>query len=78
MMMDELQELLRQIPARNLLKPAEVATLLSVSPKTVYRWCDMGLMDSMKLNKTVRILRASVVRFLEKDFGEFGGRADLD
>ncbi len=77
-MRDEFQELLREMPTRKLLKPAEVAMLLSVSPKTVYRWCDMGLMDSMKLNKTVRILRASVVKFLQDNFGEFGGSADLD
>jgi excisionase family DNA binding protein len=77
-MRDEFQELLREMPVRKLLRPVEVAMLLSVSPKTVYRWCDMGLMDSMKLNKTVRILRASVVKFLQDNFGEFGAGTDPD
>jgi len=47
-----------------LLKAAEVAAYLGVSAKTVYRWCDMGLMESVKLNRSIRVLRASVVDFL--------------
>ena len=56
--------MLEEIPNRRLLKPAEVAAFLGVSPKTVYRWCDMGLMESIKLNRSVRVLRASVLSFL--------------
>jgi excisionase family DNA binding protein len=52
------------MPNRRLLKAAEVAAYLGVSAKTVYRWCDMGLMESVKLNRSVRVLRASVVDFL--------------
>jgi excisionase family DNA binding protein len=56
--------LLEEMPNRRLLKPGEVAAFLGVSPKTVYRWCDMGLMESIKLNRSVRVLRASVLTFL--------------
>ena len=58
--------LLKDMPNRKILKPTEVAALLSVSAKTVYRWCDMGLIESVKLNGSVRVLRDSVVIFLEK------------
>lgn len=69
-MVDEIQTLIEDIPDKKLLKPTEIATLLGVSAKTVYRWCDIGLMDSIKLNGSVRVLRTSVVNFLQKDFGE--------
>jgi len=55
---------LDDIPRKRLLKATEVAAFLGVSAKTVYRWCDMGLMQSVKLNRSVRVLRASVVDFL--------------
>jgi excisionase family DNA binding protein len=62
--------LLKDIPGRRLLRPTEIAMLLGVSAKTIYRWCDMGLMDSIKLNGSVRVLRASVVQFLQRNSGE--------
>jgi|GEM_PF-895588 len=55
---------LDDMPRKRLLKAAEVAAYLGVSAKTVYRWCDMGLMESVKLNRSVRVLRTSVVDFL--------------
>jgi predicted DNA-binding transcriptional regulator AlpA len=58
--------LLDDVPNRKLLKPLEVAGLFGVSVKTIYRWCDMGLMESVKLNGSVRVLRASVIGFLRK------------
>ena len=67
-MTDEVRILVDDVPDRILLKPAEVATCLRVSAKTIYRWCDMGLMESVKLNGSVRVLRASVVSFLRKGF----------
>jgi len=56
--------MLDDMPRKRLLKAAEVAAYLGVSAKTVYRWCDMGLMESVKLNRSVRVLRTSVVDFL--------------
>ncbi len=64
-MADESNEIvLDEMPRRRLLKATEVAAYLGVSAKTVYRWCDMGLMESVRLNRSVRVLRASVVDFL--------------
>ena len=65
-MTNEVQMLLDDVPNRKLLRPVEVAVFLGVSAKTIYRWCDMGLMESVKLNGSVRVLRASVLSFLRK------------
>ncbi len=65
-MTDEVRIPVDDVPNSDLLKPAEVAACLRVSAKTIYRWCDMGLMKSVKLNGSVRVLRASVVSFLRK------------
>ncbi|MGD0230070.1 MAG: helix-turn-helix domain-containing protein [Syntrophorhabdales bacterium] len=67
----DIELLMDGMPDRKLLKPAEVAAFLGVSAKTIYRWCDMGLMESVKLNRSVRVPRASVVNFLScgKDDG---------
>jgi excisionase family DNA binding protein len=72
-MVKEIEALLDGMPDRGLLKPAEVAAFLGVSAKTVYRWCDMGLMESVRLNRSVRVPKASVVNFLhcqDTDGGE--------
>jgi len=66
MMIDRVAVLLYDMPNRKLLRPVEVAIFLGVSAKTIYRWCDMGLMESVKLNRSVRVLRESVVGFLRK------------
>lgn len=54
------------LPDRELLRPGEVARFLGVSAKTVYRWCDMGLLEAYKLNKSVRVIRRSLLDFMEK------------
>ena len=64
--MDLVGLLIDDVPSKRLLKPLEVAGLFGVSAKTIYRWCDMGLMESVKLNGSVRVLRASVIGFLRK------------
>jgi hypothetical protein len=48
-MANEIKTLMEDMPNRKLLRPTEVATFLGVSAKTVYRWCDMGLIGSVKL-----------------------------
>lgn len=52
------------LPVRKLLTPTEVARYLGVSVKTVYRWCEMGLLESVKLNTSVRIMHDSLIDFL--------------
>jgi excisionase family DNA binding protein len=64
-MANEVKTLMEDMPNRKLLRPTEVATFLGVSAKTVYRWCDMGLIGSVKLNGSIRVLRDSLVTFLD-------------
>ena len=54
------------LPSRTLLRPHEVAVYFGVSRKTVYRWCDVGLIDSIKVGGVVRIYRKSILRFAIK------------
>ncbi|MGD0231279.1 MAG: helix-turn-helix domain-containing protein [Syntrophorhabdales bacterium] len=63
-MAKDIEMLMDGMPDRKLLRPAEVAAFLGVSTKTIYRWCDMGLMESVKLNRSIRVPRVSVVNFL--------------
>ena len=67
-MTDRLEALLMEdVPNRTFLKPTEVATLLRVSTKTIYRWCDIGLIESVKMNGSVRVLRESVANLLSAE-----------
>lgn len=54
------------LPEKTLLRPDEVAEFFSVSPQTIYSWCDVGTLDAVKINGTMRIYRQSVVRVLVK------------
>lgn len=52
------------LPTGELHKPAEVANYLGVSPKTVYRWCEMGILEAYKINRSLRITHDSLVGLL--------------
>lgn len=54
------------LPDRTFLKVDEVAKFLKVSNKTVYRWCEEEDLQSVKLNKSRRIFRQSLLRFIEQ------------
>jgi excisionase family DNA binding protein len=54
------------LPQRTLLTPEEVALFFGVSLKTVYRWYRSGLIEGMKLRRSMRIYRDSVVGLLQK------------
>jgi excisionase family DNA binding protein len=45
------------LPAKQLLRPDEVARFWSVSTKTIYRWIDMGILDAVKMGGTIRVPR---------------------
>jgi excisionase family DNA binding protein len=52
---------------KTLLKPAEVAALLGVSLRTVYLWCELGLIEGININgKSLRIFSQSLSKKLEK------------
>jgi len=53
------------LPRKNLLRPDEVAFFLRVSLKTIYRWYLSGLIAGVKVNKSVRIYRDSLVKLIE-------------
>ncbi len=51
-----------KLAGRTFLKPTEVASLLNVSPKTVYFWHRMGMIEGVKIQKILRIYANSVER----------------
>lgn len=54
-----------ELPARTMLRPSEVASFLRVSERTVYRWFELGLIQGVRINKSLRITRGSIVTLLE-------------
>ncbi len=52
------------LPEKTLLRPDEVASFLRVSVKTVYRWVAKGVLESVRLKKSLRIYRRSVLAFI--------------
>lgn len=55
------------LPSKTLLRVDEVARFFDVSPKTVYNWCDLGLVRACNINgKTLRIFRESLIEMMEK------------
>lgn len=55
------------LPEKTLLRVDEVARFFGVAPKTVYGWCDMGIVEAINVNGgTLRIFRESVVRLMEQ------------
>lgn len=51
----------QDLPSKTLLRPDEVASFLSICPKTVYRWYQAGILGGTKLNGTLRIYRESLL-----------------
>lgn len=49
-----------------LLTAEEVATLLSVSRKSVYKWTEVGLLPCIRLGRAVRFDQADVEAFLQQ------------
>jgi hypothetical protein len=52
---------------KTLLKPAEAAALLGVPLRTVYLWCELGLIEGININgKSLRIFSRSLSKQPEK------------
>ena len=49
-----------ELPGRTLLKPSEVASLFNVSPQAVYLWHRMGMIEGVKIGRTLRIQASSI------------------
>ena len=62
-----LSQLIRDLPQKPLFRVDEVAKFFQVSAKTIYTWCELGLLLSVNLNGgTLRVLRDSVIDLLKK------------
>lgn len=55
---------IKQILSRPVLTPKEVAALLRVTPSTIMQFVEDGDLPSMRMNRSVRILRIDVLRFM--------------
>jgi len=55
------------LPHKTFLRPYEVATFLSVSLKTVYRWHGSGLIEGTKFKRSLRIYKDSILKLIEGD-----------
>lgn len=54
----------RDLPDKTLLRPNDVASFLSVSLKTVYRWHRLGTIRGIKVKGSLRIYRDSIVKLV--------------
>jgi excisionase family DNA binding protein len=61
----EEQSAMSELPVRAMLRPSEVASFLRVSERTVYRWFELGLIDGIRINKSLRISRGSILTLLQ-------------
>lgn len=59
-----------ELPRRMLLRPQEVAAFLNVSSRTIYRWYEIGIIEGTRLNRSVRIFRESVLKWVEEQKNE--------
>jgi len=55
------------LPGKTLLRPDEVARFLSISAKTVYRWYCSGLIEGVKVKRSLRIYRDSILKLVGED-----------
>jgi len=49
----------------SLLKPADVAEKLGVSPISVYRWASAGTLPSVKIGGAVRFVAEDIAAFID-------------
>lgn len=59
------------LPNKVYFRPDEVANYFSVSLRTIYYWCDMGIIESIKISGSVRIHRGKIKEF-EQNSNRFG------
>jgi excisionase family DNA binding protein len=59
-----------ELPTRTMLRPSEVASFLRVSERTVYRWFELGLIEGVRINRSLRITRGSILTLLQRSDAE--------
>lgn len=55
--------------AEPLLDVGEVARWLKVSPRTIYRWAELGYLPHVKLGNRLRFTRRQVEDFIKANLG---------
>ena len=56
----------RDLPEKSLLTPGDVASFLSISLKTVYRWHRSGTIRGIKVKGSLRIYRDSILNLVDE------------
>lgn len=54
------------LPDKTYLTPGEVARFFTVSKRTIYLWCELGELESIKINGVLRIHRISIIKKVQK------------
>jgi len=57
----------KTLPDKPLFRPDEVANIFEVTPKTVYQWCSLGIVPSIKVGGVVRIKRSTLIILMESE-----------
>lgn len=65
---DSMDKNLNDLPDKTLLSARDVASFFGVSLKTVYRWHKEGLIAGVRMKRSVRIFRDSVVKCTKEYF----------
>ena len=50
-----------EIPEKRMFRADEVAKILDVSVPTIYRWCEHGKMDFIRIGGSIRIKRECII-----------------
>ena len=64
------EKMLLDLPANDFLSPREVASFLSISVRTVYRLYQLGAIQGIGLNQSLRIRRDSLLRYIKNGIGK--------
>ena len=59
--------IIQALPDKLLFRPDEVASIFEVTAKTVYQWCALGIIPSIKVGGVVRIKRSTLISLMESE-----------
>jgi excisionase family DNA binding protein len=67
---DVMEKTFLDLPENNFLSPREVADLLSISLRTVYRLYQQGAIQGIALNQSLRIRKDSLLQYIKDGIGK--------